>query len=720
MSSFLRAVFFVFLISFFIPSLLMADGGMWPLYDLNKVPLKKVTAAGLELTAKEVYDPNGTALADAIVNLRGGTSSFVSADGLIITNHHVAFGAIQKQSSVSQNFINNGFYAETRYAEIPAIGYYAKVTLDVEDVTGRVTADIPEDITDLDRYKLKERRIKEIIAEKENNRDVECKIAKMYGGMKYILYTYFKIKDIRIVYAPPGSIGNFGGDIDNWMWPRHVGDFAFVRAYVAPDGSSAEYSTDNVVYHPKRFLPISSGGFSEGDVSLMIGFPGKTHRYASSYEIDYLLYYYFPLYLETSEKRIAILEEVASIDPEISIRLASTASGINNYLKKTHGIKRGFERARLLELKQIDEKALWTSLDTYQETDSFRQYLKDYESLYDGKIKSYQKDFYLNTLPRSCKMLEMAIKLYTWSVEREKSDMEREMGFQDRDIENFLRDLKNDQINLVPEYDRRILYYFLDKIVQLPSGQKIEMIENLFKGKDIESYLPQYAEYVFARSSLNNLDARLKMFEMTKSDLENLHDPLMNLAVTLKHELDGLKIREKTFNGAKERLEPGFIRALMKWKKTEMHPDANGTKRFNWGTVKGYQPRDAISYYHITTLSGVMEKETLNEPFIIPLELKQAYENRDFSKYADSKSGDIPVNFITTNSGTNGNSGSPIINGKGELIGLDFDTSLDGVSADYYYNPDWARSIVVDSRYILFLIDKVYKLDNLMKELTIH
>ena len=709
----------VFLLLF--GSQICASGSMWPVYDIDRLPLDSLKTAGLRLSAGDIYNPGGTALADAVVRLGGGTASFISPTGLLITNHHVAFGAIQRQSSVNRNYITEGFYAATRAEEIPAIGYDAMVTLEIQDVTERF-ADVIESSSDAkERSEAIEKRIKEIIAETEKSRDVECKIAKMYGDRQFILYTYFKIKDIRVVYAPPEAIGNYGGDIDNWMWPRHVGDFAFVRAYVAPDGSAAEYSPDNVPYRPKKFLPISSAGVNKGDVSLMIGYPGKTHRYASSYEIQYLIEDYYPLYLETSQMLLEILNGVAAIDPELKIRLSSTESGINNYFKKTKGIVKGFLRGHLYDTKKRQELQLIEHLANNRGmAANGTTLIKRYAPLFAEKRMSFQKDFYLQRLPGSCQSLDMAIKLYKWAVEREKDDLDRDLGYQDRDIENAIENFKTAQINLVPEYDRRVIYYFLDKMLALPENQRIAAIDDIVAGRDADIYLQQYVDYLFARSTVGELDSRLKMFAMSKADLENLNDPMINLAIVLMPEIEALKERDKAFDNSVERLDAELTAAYVALGDRRLHPDANSTKRVNWGIIEGYAPADAVVYGYQSYLTGVMEKETGEEPFIVPGKLKDTWEKRSTSRYLDKSSGDVPVNFVSSNSGTNGNSGSPLINGSGELIGIDFDTCIDGVAADYYHNPNLARSIVVDSRYMLYIIDEVYGLQKLLQEMTIH
>jgi len=699
-----------------------ADEGMWPLYDLHKLPYDSLKAHGLMLEPEQIYNPQGGGICDAVVRV-GASGSFVSPNGLIITNHHVAFGAVQKQSSVEQNLIADGFYAATRSEEIPAIGYNVYVTLAIDDVTERVLAVLDDSMTDFERYQAIDRVTKEIIKEAEAGRDVKCRLAKMFGGKQYVLYTYFKIRDIRIVYVPPASIGEYGGDIDNWMWPRHTGDFSFLRAYVAPDGSSAEYAEENIPYQSKTYLPISSAGVKDGDLAMIIGFPGHTSRYASSYYIDDLINYYYPNRIIMYEDLLELMKQTGTRDSSAAIRLASKDSGINNRLKNSYAMLEGFAEAAILQKKFDDEKRLTEFIDADAKLKKrYANVLPGLDSLYRERRKTRDKDFVLGSLGRA-DFLKMATDIYKWASEREKKDMDRERGYQDRDSISTREWLENSQINLVPSYDKSVLRYFMKKAFDLPDGQKIEAIEMIFAGKEgaeREDHLDQYLDSLYGKSAIGDLDQRMRMFKMSKKQLEQLGDPFIDLAIAIQSERDEQKKRGKRFSGASTRLEPKLIAAYAEWKGDELYPDANGTMRFNYGSVKGYSPGDAISYNCLTSLSGVMEKETGEDPFVVPTELRRAYSKQDFGPYADLAIDDVPVNFLTTNDGTGGNSGSPILNGRGELIGLDFDCNYESVAADYLYIPELARSIVVDIRYMLFVIDKVYHLDALLDELTIH
>lgn len=700
-----------------------ADEGMWPLYDLDKLPFQKLKALGLELDQDDIYNPEGTGIANAVVGIGGGTGSFVSPNGLIITNHHVAFGAVQRKSTVEHNYIRDGFYAGTE-EEIPAIGYSVYVTLSVEDVTDRVLARVDDDMGDLERFKAIDAARKEIVKECEEGRDVKCYVASMFGGAQYVLYTEFKIRDIRIVYAPPAAIGQYGGEIDNWMWPRHTGDYSFLRAYVAPDGSSAEYSEENVPYHPKVYLLISSAGVREDDFAIVIGFPGGTDRYASSFSVDRLINHRYPVIIEMVEDILDILGEASAADSSTAIRVAAKVEGLSNVLKNSYGMLEGFEKGDLLETKRETEEELTAFLDENRKLKKkYGTVLAELEDLYREMMRYEKKDFILRVMPFACDLLNLSVTTYRWAAEREKDDMERDRGFQDRDSTSVRERLEHAQINLVPSVDREALKYFIGRALDLPADQKIEGLEKIFSGKegrDRSAAIDEYLDTLFGETRVGDLEERMAMFKLSVAELEALGDPFIDLAAVLKPENDESLERSKTFRGGLAKLEPRLIAAYAEWKGGDLYPDANGTKRFSYGTVKGYRPRDAVRYDYLSTLKGLMEKETGEEPFVVPPLLKQAWERRRYSRYADAVYGDVPVDFLTTNDSTGGNSGSPVLNGRGEIVGLLFDGNYESIAADFLFMPELTRSINVDIRYVLFTIDEVYDLDGLMRELTIH
>lgn len=701
----------------------LADEGMWPLYDLDKIPLDDLSTRGLKLKTKNIYDPDGPSIDKAIVQLGGGTGSFVSSSGLIITNHHVAFTAIQRQTTVEQNYIQAGFYAATRAEEIFAPGYFADITQSSDDVTDRVLAAVDDSMSPLERFQAIDRVSKEIVKEAEEGRDVKCRVVRMFGGKQFVLYTNFRIRDIRIVYVPPVAIGGYGGEVDNWMWPRHTGDFSFFRAYVAPDGSSAEFSEANVPYQPQRWLPISSAGVTPGDITLVIGFPGRTDRYISSFRLDDLANYYYPTIIDMIEDILAIYDEAAARDSSVAIRVASEQEGWRNFLKYSQALMEGFTRSDAVILRQDQESRLTRWLEENPAmSGQYSGVLPEIDQLYRERRKTREKDFVMGWMVGIPNLLDMSDTIYKWAVEKEKPDIEREQGYQNRDTTATLERLKTAQINLVPETDREILKYFMKHGLELPNGQKILTLENIFEGKegpDKYEYLEKFLDDLYENSEVGNVDRRLEMFHMSLEELEKLDDAFITLAASLRPEMDERLERRKKRSGAQSRLVPQLIQAYSEWRQGDLYPDANSTIRLSYGFVEGYSPRDAVEYNYLTGLSGVLEKETGVDPFIVPDDLKSVFAKRDFGRYSDVSIGEIPVNFLTTNDGTGGNSGSALLNGKGEVVGLAFDSNYESVSKDYIFDPEVARSINVDIRYVLFIIDKVYHLDGLMKELKI-
>ncbi|MGB8657266.1 MAG: S46 family peptidase [Candidatus Zixiibacteriota bacterium] len=721
-----KDVFKAWLIAFFLLFLSLttsADEGMWLLDSIDQLPIDSLKAWGLKLNPAEIYNPKGAGIADAVAKVNGSSGSFVSSQGLIITNHHVAFSAVQRQSTLEHNYLQEGFFAPTREEELPAIGYYVDVTQAFEDVTSRVLGALEGRMSDLERNQAMEKISKKIIREAERKRDVKCELVSTYGGNKYYLYTYFRIRDVRLVYAPPRSIGDYGGEIDNWMWPRHAGDFSFLRAYVAPNGKSAQYSKKNVPYKSRTYLKISSAGIKEGDFVMVMGFPRITRRYESSFSVDKTVKHDYPLEIQTRRELISILEEASAADSSVAIKLSSRIKGLNNYFKKYQGVLEGFKRARILENKMQQERALSEFLSGNPKLEKrYGDVLTGLDSLFNAYLKFQDKSFVLSWMSSECNFLSFASTLYKWSLEREKKDENRELGYQDRDTADTRRWLQDAQISLVPSVDKQILIYFLKKATQLPSNQKIVAVETVLKGtegRSADKILAGFTDDLYQKTKLGSKEERLKMFGMSRRELEKDGDSFIVFAKQLEAEREDLRNKDKEFSGALTRLEPKLIEAYAAWRGKDLYPDANGTIRFNYGKVRGYVPRDAVTYKYVTTLSGVLEKNTGEEPFDAPQEIKNVYLTKDFGKYLDIQIGDVPVDFLSTNDITNGNSGSPVMNGRGELVGLAFDGNYESVSSDYLFEPELTRSLNVDIRYVLFLLDKVYHADSLLKELSI-
>jgi hypothetical protein len=701
-----------------------AGEGMWTLNALDKCPFDQWRARGLALGPQELYNPGGTALADAVVQVGGGTGSFVSPNGLILTNHHVAFGALQRQSSVKTNYIEDGFLARTLDEEIPALGYEVRCLLSIEDVTKQVMSGIGGKTADKERHDKIETNIKKIVQKSEKGKDTEASVRGFYDGAVYYLYTYFKIKDIRIVYAPPASIGNYGGDVDNWMWPRHTGDFSFLRAYVAPDGKSAEYAKENVPFKPKKHLAFSTAPLAEGDLTMVLGYPGRTSRYRSSIEMDYTMNAYYPRATKNSREVLDILEGAAETDPESAIKNASAIQGFNNGYKNNIGMLEGLKKYGVLEMKIAEEKELMGFMAANPEMQKkYGKVLDEIAAQYVSYRERADLTYYLASMTYTPIVVRSANTIYRWSKEHEiKNDLEREPGYQDRDEPRLKRALGIADTQYYEKTEKRVLAHYLYKCLDLPAGQRLAAIEPAVAGKsgdDARRAIDALIDKLYAGTKVTNKEERAKMFGMKIGELTALGDPMIAFVAEIEAQRQSLDAKSDEFDGALSRLRPKLQELRQAKSGALLYPDANGTMRLSVGEIEGYAPRDAVTYAFQTRLGGVVEKHTGEDPFVCPERLIDLYHNKDFGRYADPATKDVPVCFLSTDDITGGNSGSPILNGKGECIGVIFDGNLEAVSADYYFMPELTRAISVDARYILFVLDKFAGAKELLGEMTV-
>ncbi len=694
-----------------------AEEGMWLLDEIRNLPEARMKAMGLQLAPEKIIS-----LKDAIVQVGGGTGSFVSPDGLILTNHHVAYGAIQYESTAEQNFIANGYLAETRDKELPCTGYNAYITSSWEDVTGKILSAVKPEMSYGDRYDAIERKKEELVKAAEAAGKVESRVVEMLSGTKYYLFNMERIKDIRLVYAPPASIGEYGGDIDNWMWPRHTGDFSFLRAYVAPDGSSAEYSKANVPYRPRAHLVLSTSGFRDGSFIMVLGYPGNTFRYRSSYSIDLWQNDTFPLQIKMAQAQLDVLEKASENEPELKVRFADRVKGINNGLKNNQGMVEGLRKSNLLERKRQQEAEFKAFLARNGELGrEYGDVLPKIAEIY-SELRTYQLKQSIMGYLGASQIYGMADTIYDWVTELAKPEGKREPGYDPKRLPDIRRALQNAQRNLHVPTDKRMLAMVLHEVAALPQGQRVEALESVLKGrtgKELDHEIQSLVEDLYGKTRLADENERLKMIDMSPAELEKLGDSFIKFVAALKKENDEIKEKYDRFVGAVFELRPRLIRGYYEWKKSGLYSDANSTLRFTYGQVKGYKPRDAVSYDWITHLSGVIEKDTGEEPFDCPEELVRLYREADFGRYIPKGARDVPVNFLADTDITGGNSGSPVLNGKGELIGVVFDGNYESMSSDFQYDPALTRTISADARYVLFVTEKFGKAQNLLKELTI-
>jgi hypothetical protein len=684
--------------------------------DLN------LKSLGLQMNPEDLYKKDGTGLMSAVVYLGGGTGEFVSPDGLILTNHHVAFGALQRASTEKDDYIQNGFTAWSREEEIPAKGYIADVLLGYEEITERILSVQKPNMTPRQKYDAIEKITKQIIAETEKNgKDIRATVANMYSGNQYYLFRFKRIKDIRLVLAPPRDLGNYGGDIDNWMWPRHTCDFSFLRAYVSDNNEGVDYSPDNVPYKPKSVLKISLEGFSEGDFSFVMGYPGRTYRNYTLPELEYDIGF-MKRRMALYQSIISFLEKSGENNRKIQIKYASKIRGLNNSLKNYQGKIEGMEKISLLQKKKAFEKELLKWI--HQNPEEEEKFGTVFENIY-GFMEKYQKHQLKSavlsqfvSLYLGSALLSQAYTIYRTALEKQKPNMEREPGFQQRDLPYIKQRIQLAERGYDKQTDRAFLKFRLKGLVDYPWNQIPEAFKNIL-AKPSNETIEKYVDSLFDNTTLADTDTCLKLIEMTPEELLKTNDPLLKLAAELEREMKILREKKKALEQEKLDLKKIYLQAVIKQKEGRIAPDANSTIRFTYGFIKGYMPRDAVYYLPQTTLAGVMEKETGEFPFHVPEKLSELYKKKDFGLYLDEKLKDIPVCFLNTTNVTGGNSGSPTLNAKGEQIGIIFDMTYESVTGDYYVIPELQRTISVDIRYVLYVTEKFSGADHIIKELNL-
>lgn len=699
-----------------IPPSLIADEGMWMPHQMKMLNLQ---TQGLEMDPADLYKPDGSGLMSAVVDLGGGTASFVSDKGLLFTNHHVAFGALQRASDPEHNYLEDGFLAQNAAEEIQAPGYTAGVLLNYREVTDQIFAALKEGMSPLERYNAIDLAKKKLVQQAEaGGPDLFAEVASMYAGNQYYLFVYKQIKDIRIVYAPPRDLGNFGGEIDNWMWPRHTCDFTFLRAYVSPEGLGAEYSPENVPYQPKVYFRIADAGLKDGDFTFIMGYPGKTYR---NYSTPELLFDIEKLEksINDREEYIAFFEAASQKSEAVEIKYASTLRSLYNGLKNYQGKLEGFAKADLVDKKkEIDAQ--------------FEQWVKNDKSrpqLYGGIVERIDqfltaeyKDFYwkeseLTGLVRyrgSTALLGQAYLLARMALEDQKPDLEREERYQERNLPRLINTIKLAERSYDPEVDEDYTILRLQKLADLPPDRVPEFLRSMVNQP---GGITAWVTSAFQNTKITTPEYRLSLVGKTPAELKALHDPPLDLAFAMEEDMSHLREKEHAMDQQLEDLKKIYIKGMLEMHNNRLAPDANSTIRFTSGLVKGYTPRDAVYYEPFTTLKGVIEKDTGEFPFQVPEKLKTLYRGKDFGNYAAPELGDVPACFLNTTNVTGGNSGSPTLNARGEIVGIVFDMTYESVIGDYYIIPEFQRVINVDIRYILFVTEKFSGADYLIKEM---
>ncbi len=692
-------------------SFLRADEGMYPLSEIHKLNLK---AKGFKINAKDIYNPNGISLVDASVNVGGCSASFVSDEGLIITNHHCVFGTVQQVSTVQNDYVTNGFIARTREQEIPAKGLTARIIDSYRDVSKEILAGISDTTDPVERTKIIEKNSKSIVAEAEKKQPgMTASVAEMFAGKTYILFIHKTLKDIRLVYVPPRSVGEFGGENDNWVWPRHTGDFSFIRAYVGQDGNTAEYSASNKPFRPKKHFIVNPNGVDENDLVFILGYPGRTFRHQTSYYLEYERDIRLPFTQKRNAWMIAQMEAAGKNDPEVALALSARIKSLANVEKNYRGKLKGFDHLPIIQNKQKEEEELTAFINAGEaRKKKYGDVLTGIKSVYEEVRSDAQRANVLTNIIGSSTLLTIGNTLMKLAEERQKPDAERQSAY----MEKNLVALKQNLLSSLRSYNRTIdmlfLYDILRNASDLPASQSITAVNSI---KNIR----QFVDSVFAAPRLTDTAFVEKAFTMTIVQLKQTNDPIIEFARALSPEIELQNTVNRKRTGELNRLSAKLVDIKQEWKKTDFIPDANSTLRMTFGTIRGYIPSDATYFSPISTLKGVMEKSSNEPEYNTPKKIRELYAKKDFGRYKHKKLNDVPVAILYDMDTTGGNSGSPVLNAKGELIGVNFDRTFEATINDYAWNESYSRSIAVDIRYVLWNVEKVGEAGFLLNEMGI-
>jgi hypothetical protein len=704
-----------------LPVRVLGDEGMFLPDAVNRVTWDKLKKRGLKIPFTEIYNPNGVSIKDAVVIVDGGTGEFVSPEGLLLTNHHVAFDALVAASDPTKDYASNGYKANTRADELPARDYTVTITQDLKDVSSEILKGIDDKTSPAERVGTVQQRIQQ--TEAAGNKDPEgisVRVLPMNEGLAYYQFTYLVLRDVRIVYAPPKNIGFFGGDPDNFEWPRHDGDFTFMRAYVGPDGKPADYSHNNVPFKPKKYLPISMGGVRDGDFMMVLGYPGSTRRYRESYSVAYNQDVSLPFLIDFLSNRTDVVKDAGKDDPALRLKLQSEIFDLSNTLKNFEGSVTAMKQAGIVDKKRAEEAAFthWIGENAMRQA-KYGEALPALRKAYDELLKTAQRDAIVQQMAGASNVLQIAVASQMVAADKDKPEAERNPALAET-VRRIRAGIPSLFAQRNPGIERGTLSFLLEQADELPAAQKIDFLEKRFgslKGAERRRAEEDYARAIAESKRFTTPESFSALFDMSSAQLTDLHEPLLEFSAEISKLSQQARPRTQRFNATVTRWRPLILEGMSEMKGTKPYPDANRTLRFTYGAVKGYVPHDAATYSPFTHLSGVIEKDTGREPFDVPEKLKQLYRARDFGPYAEAS--DVPVNFLSDTDIIGGNSGSPIMNGRGEQVGIIFDGNYEGLGNDFFYNETKGRAIAVDIRYVLFVADKFGDAGYILKELDL-
>ena len=702
-----------------------ANEGMWMPQQLPQLA-KDLTATGLELDPARLTQLTEFPLG-AIISLGGCTASFVSDQGLVVTNHHCAYGSIQYQSTAEKNLLKNGFLAASLAEELPAApGSRVFVTVEASKITERIIDTKVAKLTGKARIDAMDQNEKNIVAKCEQEPGYRCTVYGYYGGLDFYLVKQLEIRDVRLVHAPPEGVGKFGGDTDNWMWPRHTGDYSYYRAYVGKDGKPADYSTDNVPYRPKHVLKLASQGVKEGDFVMVTGYPGRTNRHRLPSEVSFTFDWNYPQLVKLGSEQLEVIARATKDRKAAEIAYASSVAGINNSYKNRQGMLESYNGSDLLARKQrqYQELKTWINADATRKA-RYAADIANIEALISERNELIQREFLLG--PSAPRFLNSARTLYRLANEKAKrNDLAREPGFQQRDWPRIKQSLDVIDKRYDEQVDKALVTQFLQQYLALPvKDQNPAFVSalGLRAGMDAAA-IKEQLNRLYAGSKLGDKTQRLAWLERNVAEFKASDDSFIKAAVALYSDDLKRENREKDLGGNIQKAYANYMSALLDWKNSlgePVYPDANGTLRVSYGKVAGRVAgnADGTAWTPFTSLRGVAAKNTGSGEFDAPAEQIAAIKGRKFDRYYEPSLDSVPVNFLATLDITGGNSGSPVLNSRGELVGLAFDGTLDSVISDWNFNPSTTRTIVVDARYMLWQMQVVDHADRLLKEMGV-
>ncbi len=701
-----------------------ADEGMWMPQQLPQVA-KQLKAAGLKLDPATLTKLTEFPM-NAIVSLGGCSASFVSPMGLVATNHHCVYNSIAVNSTPQRDLLADGFLAKTLGEELPASpGSRIFVTKAVTNVSDKiVSADVAK-LTGKARGDAIEKAQKSMVAECEQDAGHRCTVSSYYGGLEYYLIKQLEIRDVRLVHAPPSGVGKFGGDTDNWMWPRHTGDYGFYRAYVSKDGKAADFSKDNVPYQPATHLKIAKEGVKEGDFIMALGYPGRTNRHRLPSEVASTFDWSYPAFVKQSAETLATIERETKTNPDAKLKYAGQVAGVNNYYKNRKGMLTSYAGSDFLARKTQEHADLkaWVNANATRKA-QFANDIEQVEQLIAQRDAEAKRDFYLaSSMPR---LLNSARQMYRLANENVKPNADRKAGFQERDLKRFQASVAGMDRTYDEKVDKALVMNSLVKYAAQPKAERDASFDSAMGIRDgmTPEQLRAQLDTLYAGSKLGTLADRSAWLGKKPEDFKASNDSFVKAAVAMYEQGMKDEAEEEELGGKIQQAYANYMKAKIAYmtsKGRAVYPDANGTLRVTYGNIAGraHGADGTGSWTAFTTVKGVVAKATGEGEFNAPEAQLAAIKAKDFGKYVDPTLKTVPVNYLATLDITGGNSGSAALNAKGEFIGLAFDGTLDSIISDWDFNKANTRDIQVDVRYMLWNMKHVDKADNLLKEMNV-